>query len=93
MDNVRIADSEWDSDISTHVWMLGEIRIVLEYDFPKQCKRVTFATVVELKKVIQSIADTVLYDFPGKGVIRWRDLTFDSEGKTSFFQSPLLEGK
>lgn len=72
--------------------MLGEIRIVLEYDFPKQCKRVTFATVVDLKKVIQSIADTVLHDFPGKGVIRWRDLTFDSEGEDFIFPITALGG-
>lgn len=87
MENARIAPSELDSDISTHVWMLGEIGIRLEYDFPNQCKRIAFTTRADYDKVLSRIANTVLFSHPGKEAIRWRDLTRDSEGKIPFFDT------
>lgn len=91
LDNARMADSEWDSNVLTHMWIDWSIRIRLQYDFPKKCKGVVFATVTDFNKIIRSIADTVLYDVPGKGVIIWKDLAVDPEGKTSFLQSLLKD--
>ena len=87
MENARIADIEWDSDIPTSVWILGEIGIRLEYDFPNQSKRVSFATHRDFEKVLSRIADMVLYDQPGKGSIRYKDITIDSGGKNRFFNT------